>query len=158
MTDGWFDVGLPISYGAKWQQPFVPIDRAAIPECGWPGAIAPRRPNAQGFSAATLTGNSNAGIACAKGTPVCPERLAMAVKKKSRLRLISNFHLHRSRSLDCLYGERGESDLDSLQSRGWDGMDSHGYWDDVHSGSHSSSETGHTGSMGRRCRTDSKSE
>jgi len=30
-----------------------------------------------------------------------------------------------------------------------DGMDSHGYWDDTHSGSHRSGEMGHTGSMGR---------
>ena len=61
---------------------------------------------------------------------------------------MSNFHLRRSRSSDCLYGERGERDLDSLQSRGWDGMDSHGYRDDMHRGSHRSGEMGHTGSMG----------
>ena len=31
----------------------------------------------------------------------------------------------------------------------WDGMDSHGYWHDMHNGSHTSGDMGHTGSMGQ---------
>lgn len=73
----------------------MPVDFPAIPACGWPAAFVPSRPNASVFSTALSTRNSNAGIACAKGTPECPERMAIAVKKNSRLRLMSNFHLHR---------------------------------------------------------------
>lgn len=35
----------------------------------------------------------------------------------------------------------------------WDGMDSHGYWDDMHSGSHRSGDMGHTGSHGNTGQT-----
>ena len=36
----------------------------------------------------------------------------------------------------------------------WDGMDSHGYWDDMHTGSHRSGEMGHTGSRGSMGQTE----
>jgi ferric-dicitrate binding protein FerR (iron transport regulator) len=35
----------------------------------------------------------------------------------------------------------------------WDGMDSHGYWDDMHSGSHRSGDIGHMGSHGNTGQT-----
>ena len=47
-------------------------------------AIVRSLPNAWAFSAGLSTRNSNAGIWCAKGTPLCPKRTHVAVPKKRR--------------------------------------------------------------------------
>ena len=148
MTDGLFDVGLPISYGAKGQHPFVPVDRTAIPSAagGRQSDLDGRTPRY--FGAALSTRNSNAGIACAKGTPVCPERMAMAVKKKSRLRLMSNFHLHcHGHWIAITESEAKVIWTHSISPMGRDGFTRH--WDDMHSRSQRSGEMSHTGSMGQ---------
>lgn len=43
--------------------------------------------------------------------------------------------------------------MPGLSGHDWEGMDSHGYWDDMRSGSHGSGDMGHTGSHGNTGQT-----
>jgi hypothetical protein len=89
---------------------------------------------------------------------VCPERIAMAVKKKSSLRLMSNFHLHRHGHWIAFTESEAKVIWTHFNLAGGTG------W--IHTATGTTCTAGRTGAVkrvtpaawDRRCRTDSESE